>query len=208
MIEAAPEATPFRIGEILVRRRDGGAFALCHRDDASCGHLVDYSDANDATEIAHFDDAGKYRPLKTAPNLRHGWRLVLTRPADVRLALNLFYPGRLAALDAFKHRRLATTPFRETLSRQTGMYRVAAKISDAEADTLIANFCRSDGGCLRTISWKRDSAGTIASTKLPATKFDPGFDQTDRGEATVPMLCQEACNLLVAEARSVVKAAQ
>ena len=88
MIEAAPEATPFRIGEILVRRRDGGAFALCHRDDASCGHLVDYSDANDATEIAHFDDAGKYRPPKTAPNLRHGWRLVLTRPADVRLALN------------------------------------------------------------------------------------------------------------------------
>ncbi|MFL6539146.1 MAG: DR2241 family protein, partial [Chthoniobacterales bacterium] len=171
-------------------------------------HLVDYRDTNDATEIARFDDAGKYRPLKTAPNLRHGWRLVLTRSADVRLALNLLYPGRLAALAAFKNRRLATTSFRETLSRQTGMYRIAAKISDADADTVIANFCRSDGGCLRTILWKRDSAGAIASTKLPPTKFDPEFDQTGHGELALPMLCQEACNLLVAEARSVVKAAQ
>ena len=29
-----------------------------------------------------------------------------------------------------------------------------------------------------------------------------------RGEATLPLLCQEACNLLVAEARKVVKAAR
>lgn len=88
------------------------------------------------------------------------------------------------------------------------MYRIAAKISDDDADTLIGNFCRSDGGCLRTILWHRDPAGTIASTKLPAMKFVPEVDQTGRDEPTLPMLCQEACNLLVAAARSVVKAAQ
>ncbi|HEY0370119.1 MAG TPA: DR2241 family protein [Chthoniobacterales bacterium] len=206
MIELALDATPLRIGEIFCERRDDGTFALCHRDDCARDDLVESADANDATEIARFDDGGAYRPLKTAPNLRHGWKLLLMQAADVRLALELFYPGRLAALAAFKNERLITTSFRDTLARQTGMYRVAAKISDAQADILIAKFCRSDGGCLRTILWRRDASGTIASTQLPPTKFDPAFDQTGRGEAALPLLCQEACNLLVAEARKVVKA--
>jgi hypothetical protein len=43
------------------------------------------------------------------------------------------------------------------------------------------------------------------STKLPPQKFDPAFDQTGRGERALPLLCQEACNLLVAAARAKVK---
>jgi hypothetical protein len=90
------------------------------------------------------------------------------------------------------------------------MYRVAAKISDPQINEVVADFCRSDGGCLRTILWKRDRNGAIASTKLPRDKFDTGVDQiaTRPGSstpATVPLLCQEACNLLVAECRKVVK---
>ena len=52
----------------------------------------------------------QYRPLKTAPNLRHGWRLEVANLAELRLALDLFYPGRLAALAAWEAHRLATTP--------------------------------------------------------------------------------------------------
>jgi hypothetical protein len=90
------------------------------------------------------------------------------------------------------------------------MYRVAAKISDPQINDLVADFCRSDSGCLRTILWKRDRDDVIASTKLPKEKFDPVYDQTTAGPrstpaATVPLLCQEACNLLVAECRKVVK---
>jgi hypothetical protein len=110
------------------------------------------------------------------------------------------------------------------------MYRVAAKISDLQINDLVADFCRSDSGCLRTILWKRDRNDVIASTKLPKEKFDPVYDQVmtacSRGPAgdarashppswhsgvagseaaTVPLLCQEACNLLVAECRKVVK---
>jgi hypothetical protein len=115
------------------------------------------------------------------------------------------------------------------------MYRVAAKISDAQIDDLIGDFCGSNGGCLRTILWKRDQRGMVSSTKLPNEKFDPTFDQakalgrpgssafadpssvavlrrveatpdkTTPTTATVPLLCQEACNLLVAECRKVVK---
>lgn len=196
---------PWCLGEIFIDRTGDVSFDLRHRDDRDRHSLSVATDPNVAATIARFDDAGKYRPLKTAPNLRHGWRLTLPDVAALRLALDLFYPGRVAAFIASEHGVLAATPLRTTLGRQTGMYRVAARISDQAADRLVAGFCRSDGGCLRTILWKRDEKGTPASTLLPRTKFEPDSDQTGRGERTIPLLCQEACNLLTAEARKVVK---
>jgi len=205
-------AAPFSFGQILVKKRKGAGFVLLHRDDESLYKLQRYRDAEKAIEIAKYDDAGNYRPLKTAPNLRHGWQLELATLEELRRALDYFYPGRLAVFAAWKSGYIKTTALRETLDRQSGMYRVAAKISDPQINDLVANFCRSDSGCLRTILWKRDPRGAIASTKLPKEKFDPAYDQASALDspgstppATVPLLCQEACNLLVAECRKVVK---
>jgi sirohydrochlorin cobaltochelatase len=193
------------LGQISIAEEKDGGFSLTHREDAAQNDLAVSANAEDAVEIARFDDSGKYRPLKTAPNLRHGWKLVVRELAELKLALDFFYPGRLAAFFALERGALGTTALRQTLGRQTGMYRSTATIRDEEADGLVGNFCRSDGGCLRTILWKRDENGTIASTKLPAQKFDPAFDQTGCGRPVIPLLCQEACNLLVAEARKIVK---
>jgi sirohydrochlorin cobaltochelatase len=190
-----------RIGEIAITLEDG-AFVVTHRDDIG---RTDLESGIEAAELARFDDAGNYRPLKTAPTLRHGWRLQLRSIADLRIALDYFYPGRLAALLAAEQKQLETTALRETLERQTGMYRIAAQITDIQADELVGNFCRSDGGCLRTILWHRDRQGTSPSTMLPTHKYEPSYDQTGRGEPVIPLLCQEACNLLVAEARKVVQ---
>jgi sirohydrochlorin cobaltochelatase len=207
----------------MVRKIPIDRFVLSHRDDETLDKLKSFRSAEDAIDIAKYDDAGNYRPLKTAPDLRHGWRLELDSLEELRHALDHFYPGRLAMFAAWKSNKLETTPLRETLDRQSGMYRVAAKISDSQIHDLVADFCRSDGACLRTILWKRDREGAIASTKLPKEKFDPAWDQTaasnppgssalseataDRAlPATVPLLCQEACNLLVAECRKIVKA--
>src|ERR1043166_5633434 len=158
------------IGQILVRKTSGG-FTLCHREDECRDDLEVFRDAEDASAIARFDDAGYERPLKTAPNLRHGWRVEVVDLGELRRALDYFYPGRLAMFAAWKANRLVTTPLRETLDRQSGIYRVAAKISDPQLDDVVANFCRSDGGCLRTILWKRDQRGAIPSTTLPDEKF-------------------------------------
>jgi sirohydrochlorin cobaltochelatase len=209
---------PLHFGQILVQETTTGHFVLSHRDDKSVDQLKVFRSAEEASNIAKYDDAGNYRPLKTAANLRHGWRLELDTLEELQRALDYFYPGRLAVFNAWKKGRLQTRPLRETLDRQSGMYRVAAKISDSQIDDLVADFCRSNGGCLRTILWKRDQEGAIASAKLPKEKFDPGFDQvmaskppgsptpgTTAIPATVPLLCQEACNLLVAECRKVVK---
>src|SRR5215470_11946476 len=208
---------PFGFGELFVQKRNDAGFLLSHLDDESLDQLQMYRDAEDAVEIAKYDDAGNYRPLKTAPNLRHGWRLELATHEELQRSLDYFYPGRLAVFAAWQSAYLKTTPLRETLDRQSGMYRVAAKVSDQQINDLVADFCRSDSGCLRTILWKRDRNGVIASTKLAKQKFDPSYDQvmaacsrrTSRPPsshsgvagseaATVPLLCQEACNLLVA----------
>jgi sirohydrochlorin cobaltochelatase len=201
---------PFCFGQLLVHKATGGAFVVSHLDDASLDKAQTYRDAEDAIGIAKYDDAGNYRPLKTAPNLPHGWRLELATVEEMRRALDYFYPGRLAVFAAWKSDDLKTTSLRDTLERQSGMYRVAARISDLQINDLVADFCRSDSGCVRTILWKRDRNGGIASTKLPQQKFDPAYDQVTAGPrstpaATIPLLCQEACNLLVAECRKVVK---
>jgi sirohydrochlorin cobaltochelatase len=214
-------AATFSFGQILVQKREGAGFVLLHRDDESLDQLQTYRDAEDAIGIAKYDDAGDYRPLKTAPNLRHAWRLELATVEELRRALDYFYPSRLPVFAAWKSGYLKTTALRETLDRQSGMYRAAAKISDPQINDLVADFCRSDSGCLRTILWKRDQNGVIASTKLPKEKFNPVYDQamaacshrppgdaraSHSEAATFPLLCQEACNLLVAECRKVVKA--
>jgi sirohydrochlorin cobaltochelatase len=193
------------IGEILIQCTSNGGFILCHRDDQANGKLRSFHKTEDAIEVAKFDDGGNYRPLKTAPNLAHGWRLEVLNLGELRQVLDYFYPGRLAMLAAWQDKRLATTPLRDTLDRQSGMYRVASKISDEQIDDLVGNFCRSSGGCLRTILWKRDTTGSVASSKLPAEKFDRAYDQTGNGESAIPLLCQEACGLLVAACRKVVK---
>jgi sirohydrochlorin cobaltochelatase len=221
-VERTLGALPFYLGQILVRKT-GNSAVLCHRDDGAKDDLQVFKKAEDAIEIAKYDDAGNYRPLKTAPNLRHGWRMKLATREELDHALDHFYPGRRAVLIAWQSGRLPTIPLRETLERQSGMYRVAARISDAQINDVVGDFCRSNGGCLRAILWKRDERGAIASTKLPTQKFDPAWDQAQAsGEpgpsqlpkaranktipASVPLLCQEACNLLVAACREVVKA--
>jgi sirohydrochlorin cobaltochelatase len=215
-LEAAVAAGSCCVGEIAIGKTNGNRFDLYHRDDKGREDLQFFKNADDAAEIAKFDDTGNYRPLKTAPNLRRGWRLELANLDELRVALNYFYPGRLAVLTAWEKNRLTTTPLRVTLDRQSGMYRVAAKISDEDLDDLVGNFCRSNGGCLRTILWKRDASGVVPSTKLPVVKYDPVCDQalgpgstTPATAATaataIPLLCQEGCNLLVNECRKVVK---
>lgn len=201
------------IGEVAIRAVENGGFELTHRkmdvpprEESSAGQALD---------IARFDDAGAYRPLRTAPNLRRDWKINVGEISELLEVVEVIYPARLAAWRAWKLKRLVTTPLRASLNRQSGMYRIAAKITDDEINELIGNFCRSDGGCLRTILWRRDYAGRVPSTKLPAEKFAPATDQyavttepqpVTEAVPSLPLLCQEACNLLVAACRDVVKA--
>jgi sirohydrochlorin cobaltochelatase len=185
------------IGEVRIERA-GEGFLLCHRADESRGDLVEMAGVEAARELAHFDAAGKFRPLKTAPNLRRGWKLRLTGIVELRRALDYFYPAMLGVWLSQRQGRLVPVPLRDTLARQTGMYAVTKKITDAQAQTMIGGFCRSDGGCLKHILWP--IAPGVPVTSLPEAKFQP-----PAVPGVLPLLCHEACNLLVAKAREVVK---
>ena len=188
-----------RIGEVSIH----GRFELTHHADVERHDLQLFNTPLAAREIAMFDDAGNFRPLKSAPTLRRGWKLVLRDVQELRAALDFFHPAMLGVLDAHERGNLVAVNLRETLNRQSGMYAVTKKISDSAAGELIGNFCRSNGGCLKTILWKIDSSSPI--TSLPASKFDPAANQLGDDVPAIPMLCHEACNLLVAEARKKVR---
>ena len=183
-----------RIGQIAIRAHVD-VWVLQHADDME-GQGARYDSWRDARGLANFDDAGKYRPLKTAPTLRHGWELWLHDAEDVRRALDYFYPGMLGVWLAQAAGELAPVHLRETLGRQTGMYRVTQKLTDEQAQSLIARTCCA-AACMKTILWRVDDVQAVAT--LPAEKFNA---PTGRD---FPLLCHEACNLLIAAARKVVK---
>ncbi len=95
-------------------------------------------------------------------------------------------------------KKLEVTSLRETLGRQSGMYRVTQKLSDDQAQSLIGSFCCSNKGCLRKVLWKLDADNEVKT--LPEEKRTGNSSYFE-----IPLLCREACNLLVAAARDVVK---
>ena len=171
-----------QLGQIAIRRVPEG-IELRHVEDAGRGDLENFARAEDARALANLDATGVFRPLKTAPSLARGWRLVLADVASLRLALDYFYPAMLGVWRSHMRGELVPVPLRETLGRQTGMYRVTQKITDEQARALIDTFC---AGCLKCRLWDAQTPRAVA------------------GE--MPLLCHEACNLLVAEARKIVKA--
>ncbi len=204
-LEATLRKGPLEVGEVRIEAGRGGWFTLHHIEDSSLESLTIHATAEAVLEIALYDESNQFRPLKTAPNLRRGWVLRFAEVADVRRAVDYFYPGRLEIFLAAREKRLEVTPLRSTLNRQTGMYRRAANVSDEEIDEIAFEVCRSDGGCLRTILWKKDGTEP-ASTRLPANKYDPEKNQA-RGSgqapasAFLPLLCQEACTVLIEACR-------
>ncbi len=188
-----------QMGEVLIRKVADG-YDLRHVADAGREDLP----VADPRQVALENDAGEYRPLKTAPDLRRGWRFAATTVHEVRQALDLLYPAMLGVLLDFERGKVAPVPLRETLARQSGMYAVTKKLTDDQAQKLIHDVCQSDGGCLKSILWRISE--TVPVHSLPASKFDPAINQCPGTLAPpLPMLCHEACNILVAKAREVVK---
>jgi hypothetical protein len=216
---------PINLGELVVRQVEPGRFVIRHwKDDESQQELAVENRSVAALEIVRYDEHGNYRALKGAPNLRTGWELRLESVPEVRQAIDYFYPGAFSTWLAFNRGEIAPVDLRQTLTRQTGMYRVTQRITGFEADELAGRFCNSHSGCLRTILWTIDA--NRPEKYLPRSKFDPQADQLGeclekrtKEERTgtrpcrlnasksyrVPFLCIEACNLFVAEARKIVK---
>lgn len=217
LLQECLRSGPINLGELVVREIEPGRFLIRHwKDDQSPRNLVVETAAIAVLEIVRYDEQGNYRPLKGAPNLRTGWELRLESVAEVRQAIDYFYPGAFSTWLALKRGEITPVDLRQTLTRQTGMYRVTQRLTGFQAEDLAGRFCQSHSGCLRTILWTID--GKAPEKYLPRSKFDPQADQLEeqKGELSkdggagappyrVPFLCVEACNLFVAESRKIVK---
>ncbi len=192
-----------RIGEILILEKNGGFTLVHHADGENATGLEIFTRPEDARAISQYDAAGKYRPLKTEPDLKRGWELRLQNIRELHEALDFFYPAMLGVWLAHREGKLIPVHFRETAARQSGMYDVVKKISDAQTDALAGDFCKSNGRCIKTILWKIDSSTPL--TKLHVDKFNLQSEQIPSAGQSIPLLCSEACNLFVAAARNVVR---
>jgi sirohydrochlorin cobaltochelatase len=192
-----------RMGELLIVP-ESGAWTLRHYRDAETQELTLYTRPTDARELARYNAAGEYRPLKSAPTLRSGWLLRLPSISEVRLALDFFYPAMLGTV-LVAQEKIEPTSFRATAGRQSGMYAVTGKMPADQADSLIGRFCQSGGGCLKTILWEIDRG--VPVTSLPPSKFDLAADQTGVRSSLpfIPLPCAQPCHLLIAAARAELK---
>ena len=171
------------VGEVLV----DADFSLRHREDRDRGDLEVFTDHVAARNLAKYDSSGAFRALKSAPGLRKGWVIRTGRPDRVLLALEEFYPAALGLWLASLQGMLSPSGFRETLDRQTGMYRRARLLRDDQMPSLMAARCRT--GCLRKPLWDHSGA-SVPDVLMPGS---------------IPLLCREACNFLVADALEVAK---
>jgi sirohydrochlorin cobaltochelatase len=193
----------YALGELEFAKSVEG-YRLYHwadRDSLTAARV--YQSVEDARQIAKYDSSGAYRPLKGAPNLPRGWLIQLANIDCLKRALDFFYPGAIGTWLAYRAGKAGPVCLRQTLNRQTGMYRVTRKLTEDQAQDLVQEACRSDSRCLRTILWGIEE--NRLPDFLPGSKSNPSVDQTGQHRKALPYLCLEACNLLVAAARTAIK---
>lgn len=145
-----------------------------------------------ARELAQLTNAGAHRPLKTAPNLRQGWALVDLDAAGLWTALGYLYPAAAVHWHAGRTGTLRVTHWRDTATRQTGIYQ-PVRLLPAGVVPRVVRACCADAVCLRRVAWDVDELTFLGSP-------DEG---PVVGDAAVP--CPEACSIFISLARQVVK---
>lgn len=190
------------LGQVRVTSLEAG-YELRHVEDTGVAELTEHHLPEDARSIARVNEAGAFRPIKTAPDLRRGWRLVLRNVEEVRLALEFFYPACLGMALAWEQGRLEPRSLRGLLGRQTGMYRFANGITDAQAGEIIGRCCETTSKCMRRILFPLDAAQTLPQETAGAKLGDEAGQVA--GMKAIPLLCMEACNHIVSAARKVAR---
>jgi len=191
------------IGQIHITPLPNGGYELRHAEDSERHDLVTYHRPSDARALSFFDDGNAYRPLKTAPTLRHGWSLTLQNATELRHALDYFYPAMTAIWLSYLEGELRLVPLRETLERQTGMYAMAKRLQDEEGQQLVGWHCVL-GKCMKRTLWDF-APGQPLNVLAPEARTLPD-GATKLGFREIPLICQEACNHLVPACRETVKA--
>ncbi|MFQ3670197.1 MAG: DR2241 family protein [Verrucomicrobiia bacterium] len=173
---------PAELGQLRIVR-EGAGWLVRHQDDGE--GVVPEADWRAAREWVKAAADGSYRPLKGEGNLAPGRALGPLGDAELIEALKAIYPTAVANGVLFREGRLRVTEFAETAGRQTGMYRIVGTLTGEQLEEVVAGVC--ERRCLKVRLWA-------------PRRGEPKFVG-----AAWPLLCPEACNLLVAACRAKIK---
>jgi hypothetical protein len=181
--------TEIVFGQVVIRRL-GSGFELRHPSD--CAAAPETLATLVGTELrawAQSAAGGAFRPLKSAPNLRAGWRAVAADGAAMDLLLHYLYPGVVADWFAAQSPHPPVTSYRQFAARQTGMYRITTMLPDPIAGAAIRACCHVDF-CLKRRLWSVEGLEPDAVEK----------------KSIIP--CLEPCALMLEFARKVARMEQ
>jgi hypothetical protein len=181
--------TEIVFGQVAVRRL-GRGFELRHQSDrAAASDTLATLSGTELRNWAQEAAGGAFRPLKSAPNLRAGWRAVAADGAALDLLLHYLYPGAVADWFAAQSAPPPLTSYRQFTARQTGMYRITTLLDDAIAGAAIRACCHVDF-CLKRRLWSVQGLEPDAAGR----------------KSLIP--CLEPCALLLEFARKVARLEQ
>lgn len=173
-------------GHVFIRRVNS-LFELRHVDDEkSADERLAVLTPVQLREWAQTQSNGKFRPLKSAPTLRSGWRLPAPDLATLELAISFVYPGSMADWHAVRTGRAAATSYRAFTSRQTGIYRCTHDLTDDDVIRVIEGCC-DRAKCLKRRLW---SIGHLPADAASEKSLIP---------------CLEPCALLLDAARKMAR---
>jgi hypothetical protein len=200
-----------RIGEIEIQTLASNAgFKLRHAADMTGGGgaagavLTIHTGPAAARDIASYAEDGSYRFLKAQCNLRRGWVMLLGSVADLRLALDQFYPACVGLWLAQRAGDLEVEHLRGKLQRQSGMYHRVRALSDAALQSMVPRICSPAIPCARRLLWQIDADTPLQPS---AASRCSGIAEGIAADEAIPLLCREACNHFVAECLAAAKAA-
>ncbi len=132
-------------------------------------------------QFLRFDDAGNYRPLSGATNMRSGWRIECAA-GELLPLIEAAYP--LATIHAAQSDAgtLRTASLAEVLGRQSGRYESARAITPASAEAAMTSLC---GNCVRRPVWPS------------------GIERADGASDSAAIPCPEPCSVLIELCREV-----
>jgi hypothetical protein len=177
------------LAQVLISRA-GTSYELRHvADRGSPATALRSVQLSDLRALAQFTGEGAFRPLKSAPNLQSGWRLVVGNSSELEGAINQIYPGAIADWNAAQSATPPITHYRECANRQSGMYRITAMLDDTQVGQL-ARACCHNRFCLKRRLWTVTGLAT-----------DPAAEKS-----LIP--CLEPCAVLLEFARNVMRIEQ
>lgn len=175
--------------QVTIRGDGEGRYSLMHVDDAGASERDPGKSAPTpsataraiALQIVRFTADGRYRPLRTTPDLRAGWQLTGLDADALWEALSILYPATVLHSHQRLNGTLEVVDYRPWAARQTAMYAAVRELEYAEVAEVVSRICSP---CLRHRLWQISEDGPLAAE--PTGNIVP---------------CREPCTVFATEAR-------